>query len=778
MTEIIQLPNEILDMILSYAINEQTARIIPLICTDFLNAYIYRIKYMKPALNLRGVSKLNQFHNNSHDVNQNDSDANKVVRDIDKTNNVILNDSNMNSDISSNNLTTSNNNINITNINTTTLDNNTTSNRTTLDSMDIMLQHKHNIKNHLHSYLTHKKIYTGKILSALLHHTETIIGHTSDIKYILKNVKDTNISKLIIKVQNVVNKKFESVIDTHEVYIPDNIIEFNMGAISPKLMFNETSKLKKLQLTSYKNTNPITLPNTIEHVELVFVHINVKNCTFENLKHFHLQTECERDLLDWEVHALTKASKFIGVHNTFSSNGNKHIDKYNPACETLFMNSCYLPDLCVTSPQVYNNLKSLSLWYNEILDYSISKLIPRFKKLEVLNIKYLCTDSDYTFPIVSDSLIYLGIGLRNHSNAKYSQKITVKCKNLETLEAKDCHIVDVCADNIKTIDLLYCILPTLEFNNVTLMRLAYCKIKQDRTNTNKNIYLNKLKTLIINNRIRVIYDVDDGFINDELCDLVVYMKDLLTDGDGKNEESDSRDDVNNEYSNNDMNNKEYPDNEISSTINQASDNRVNNKIFNNKISNTNNGTSKVNYENDNIPEDTNDSISISDIDSNITNTSIVNDFNNAENTQIFDSNIRDISVGGIKVHIPNVTKIIAPATYNTNIMFIVNRDVIDCTVTTNNLKVFDNVFKINYDNLRCGTFHVDKINDQQLDRFRNAKYLYLSTCDEDLNIRYYGDLYCFRNLEYITLCMCSDMQRIIPFLNECKKAKENYIDRV
>lgn len=261
------LPNEIFDIILSYITDTPqldcySDNHISLVCKDFLNAHLYRIKYNKISLLLLDRYELG-------------------VIDFGNT--------------------------------------------------KTLKTDKYDIRNKIRQYLTHAIKPNSMLLHVLFLYTKTIIVCDCNIHQILRDIKDTNITKLIINpthndtsnmnnfccycndnFNNFINDKFNNCNDI--IHIPNNITSLSISNSYKSLTFGTKSNINKFKTRYYKPKTDIKLPNSIEYVECKSnSDVNFTDCTFDNLKYLSIEPEEIRHVHDWETTALQKSSDYVKV---------------------------------------------------------------------------------------------------------------------------------------------------------------------------------------------------------------------------------------------------------------------------------------------------------------------------------------------------------------------------------------------------------------------------------------------------------------------------------
>lgn len=424
-TKIQHLPNELLDMIILYLPKTHRTNIIPLICKDFLNTHMYRMKIGKVAITTRITKHLTGSYSNDVLKKQND-----ISLDIDWFEFLMLN------------------NINFTEYKRYINYNSLMDNGYKKTNCNKSIEYKRLIKDNIIFY---NLLYTCKKLTVI----------TNQVSKLLDDIKYTNISTLV-----VINNGGSE--DTDILHIPHNIIDIKLkNVIIKDIIFPPKSKVKTVKFSLTTCDMPVRLPNNIENITYFLSDINFVNTSFNRLKYAYITDNFISDYYEWKEIALFKATEFAyGIPYK-----NHVISSLRAKCLEIDIEQL---------EHVNRNVESLCIHhFYRYCNQEYDKYINLFKNLKQLNINVRFASRNI-ISIKSDYIIKLNINCSDCNNEHYiSQKVDIQCKRLEYVNITNCDILDIDDSKIKKLSLSNCIVNSGEFPNLKTIKLDNVKIMED-----------------------------------------------------------------------------------------------------------------------------------------------------------------------------------------------------------------------------------------------------------------------------------------------------------
>lgn len=501
--------------------------------------------------------------------------------------------------------------------------------------------------------MTQQLEFDGMLLHILLSSTRTVISSANQTYNTLRCIRNTNISKVIFTREEHQKQAF-----IKTLYIPSNITELTLRCVNTNIVFDRDCRLKRLNMTSCKINNFVTLPNTIEYIDCYETDINITNCDFGNLKHMHINLTDEKAMeYNWYKHALSKVKNSISLQHMYVENV-----IFNAKSVDIDVKYIHL---------VNRNVHHLTI---RNVNDDISETLIEFTNLKTLLLLFSYDNVNLTIPESLNKLSHLEV---SHSCIVFREtKVNIQCKNIKTLIVYNCNVMNLYTDSVKFLSAKYCILNTIEYANIETMDLCNCTI---RCNIENNVvYMNKLTKLSLQEEIKV-----ERYENKQ--------QDGRNDGnklDNHKNECDNYklETANMKCSDGDINNNNIQYDNYNNNV--YSNNTCNNNTHNNTIKHRNNLYNNIIRHKNNIKINPN-------IPSYLQPGIWYDTFNN--NTP---KHVSTKQKQSIKIYALNIACVKLVALKVADINFIVDRTIIDCTISSYKLEYFNNVIDINYNNIR------------------------------------------------------------------------------
>lgn len=498
MIKLDELPNEILDLITSYLWQIYGNNTVTLISKNFYNLKLYKTKLGKVGLNLcsfqHNIERQNVWNTFTKSIGiDKDLSVYSSVELCDKLYNSKLQDnlkeanntdntySNIN-DFMINDDSDANDKYNINYDEDTNTCNTNTCNTNNTNTCNT---NTHNINTNNVQYINYPNIsiLQNPTLYNLLYSCQKLTVPVQIMEQVLHNIKYTNISKLHFyscESHEDEEREQEPTISN----IPNNITELYISDIGCKrMLFAPNSAIKTIKFQEVYVEKSISLPHSIENIELSSSFVHFVDYKYDNLKSikFNCDTTFD-DRCPWLPDAILMASDVVYTPIYF---------KYNRICVS---RAKRVKTICKNVSKIHKDVEVLELFVNEIYvntsnnNNMLIDEINKFTKLRDLTILYSVILGDKFRHLESLKIKCISRGLNR-------QKLDIRCKNLIRVDLHKCELLNVNKDNnikhLKTVD---CELHTIKFSNLKSLSLDNTIVTQNE----KSIYMDNLHSISIN----------------------------------------------------------------------------------------------------------------------------------------------------------------------------------------------------------------------------------------------------------------------------------------